>query len=100
MVTASAAVAQPSRMQELDRTGDRAVQPYVRAHLAALEGGLPSNLLVPPAYQTLVETMWLRSPTFRRQCARIAGATRLTVVVSCSPSLGLSGSRAETRVFP
>ncbi|MGH9313763.1 MAG: hypothetical protein ACRD1S_11280, partial [Vicinamibacterales bacterium] len=35
-----------------------------------------------------------------RQCARIAGATRLTVVVSSSPLLGLSGSRAETRVSP
>jgi hypothetical protein len=37
---------------------------------------LPPNLTVTPLYRAMVDEMLERSPTFRRQCARIAGAAR------------------------
>jgi hypothetical protein len=43
---------------------------------------LPPNLSVSVAYESTVELMRQRSPTFRRQCARIARATNLAVVLS------------------
>jgi Tol biopolymer transport system component len=41
----------------------------------------PRNLVVAPPLQPVFERLWEASPTFRRQCARIAAARSLTVRV-------------------
>jgi hypothetical protein len=42
---------------------------------------LPQNLKIPPLYRPYVQSMLRWSPTFRRQCLRLANATWLTVVL-------------------
>jgi hypothetical protein len=95
-IVASTIGAQPSATPALARTGEGAVQLYVPARLTAFEGSLPSNLLVPPAYQSAVRTMWRRSTTFRRQCSRIGHAAGLTVVLRSGPAT--AGVRARTQI--
>jgi Tol biopolymer transport system component len=41
---------------------------------------LPLNVAL-GSFQPVVETMWRRSPTFRRQCARLSAAGQLSVVL-------------------
>jgi Tol biopolymer transport system component len=41
--------------------------------------GLPSNLIVPEVLRPLVTSMWRQSPTFRRQCARLAEHSEIVV---------------------
>jgi hypothetical protein len=43
------------------------------------EAALPANLVVPDVVRPLVTTMWRQSPTFRRQCARLAEHATVTV---------------------
>ena len=43
--------------------------------------GPPPNLLVPSSHHKLVRMMWEQSPSFRRQCERIARESMLTVRV-------------------
>jgi hypothetical protein len=47
------------------------------------DAALPAQLIVPEAVRDVMRMMWRRSPTFRRQCARIAsaGAGSLTITV-------------------
>jgi hypothetical protein len=42
---------------------------------------LPPNLIVPSTFRRTVDAMLRGSPTFRRQCVRIANAPRITVVI-------------------
>jgi hypothetical protein len=57
-----------------------AAREYDAARSASYDGAcLAANLKVPGPYEGLVATMLERSPTFRRQCARIAQAVHLTV---------------------
>jgi hypothetical protein len=59
-----------------------AAQVYVASRSAAYEHvELAANLTVTSLFQTVVEQMLQRSPTFRRQCARIAAAPHLTIEV-------------------
>ena len=59
---------------------------------------LPPNLIVPPLYRDVVESLRLRSPTFRRQCLRIASAAKLTVVLEEAPPPSHLDALAWTRV--
>lgn len=61
------------------------------------DAGLPPNMQVPGMYRPLIEAMWQRSPTFRRQISRIARASYLTVSVEVAPP-EMSGARASTRI--
>ena len=76
-----------------------AARVYVAARSAAYDGiRLASNLTVTSLYQTVIETMLERSPTFRRQYARIAQATGLTIELRNEPRAnGLSN--AWTTIF-
>ena len=76
-----------------------AARVYVAARSAAYNGITPaSNLTVTTLYQTVIETMLERSPTFRRQYARIAQATGLTIELRNEPRAnGLSS--AWTTIF-
>jgi len=56
---------------------------------------LPSNLVVPAVFRDVVDVMLHESPTFRRQCARIANAPRMVVVLDWS--VPDSGDRTRAR---
>jgi hypothetical protein len=61
-------------------------------------GVLPLNLTVPSSLRPVVERMSRASPTFRRQCARIARASGLTVDVRlAAPRSWRPAARALTR---
>ena len=62
------------------------VREYVRAEPSPASSiTLPQNLRVPPMYQPYVDSMLRWSPTFRRQCLRLAQAPWLTVVLAPLP---------------
>jgi Tol biopolymer transport system component len=62
----------------------------------------PSTALPPNlrggVFESVVQQMWRSSPTFRRQCARVAGAPRLTITVRGEPPRSGSSIRAYTRI--
>ncbi len=71
------------------RSSQNVVGVYVAGESAALERvGCASNLTISSAYQPLVDAMLARSATFRRQCARIAAAPLLSVLIRSDPPVG------------
>jgi len=70
---------------------------YVTPYLASPDVEAPPNLSVPETYRETIETMLERSPMFRRQCLRLAGAPQLTVVVKTMHPL-TAGPRARTQI--
>ena len=82
----------------LVRSSETVARPYVAERSPSHDVDvLPSNLTVSDVYRPVVEEMRVRSPTFRRQCARIAAATSLTVVIEADPPAPLQQSAAATR---
>jgi len=64
------------------RSSQVAARVYVAAGSATFDHvDRAPNLIVGSAHQPLIAEMLARSPTFRRQCARLAAATNLTVLV-------------------
>jgi hypothetical protein len=57
-------------------------------------GALPPNLITPDALRPLVASMWRQSPTFRRQCARLA--EHPDVVVRIELSVTMRHARARS----
>jgi hypothetical protein len=74
------------------------VRTYQPGHAADVAPVLPATLAVPEMYRSLLEAMLLRSPTFRRQCRRIAAADGVAIVLrhSLTPE---SRFRATTRLI-
>lgn len=74
-------------------------QVYVAARSAAFDISEPANnLTVTPVYQPLIDRMRTRSPTFRRQWARIAAARHLSIVIrSEGPPNDRSGALTQIR---
>ena len=71
------------------RSSQHAVGVYVAGESAVFDGAACApNLTVASSYQPLVDTMLARSQTFRRQCARIAAAPYLSVVIRTDPPVG------------
>ncbi len=62
----------------------------------ALDSRLPPNLVVPSMVRPLVTSMWRLSPTFRRQCARLAEHSE--ILPTSSSVLGSSNGRANALV--
>jgi hypothetical protein len=60
----------------------------------------PANLQVDVAFQQVVERMWQGSPTFRRQCRRLAAEQDLQVKVSREDQLTASFADARTAAVP
>ncbi len=58
---------------------------------------LPANLVAPANYQDLLHRLWVRSATFRRQCARIEAAAAWRVEVIPAQAVK-PGTRADTRI--
>ena len=73
------------------------VNVYTGSHQASPAIEAPPNLTVPSGYRATIDQMLARSPLFRRQCLRLAGAPRLTVVVRMSHPLS-AGPRARTQI--
>src|SRR5262245_31432705 len=69
----------------LDRTSSTVVREYQPATFVSVPPLVPDNVVVPGVYRNLVEAMLRGSPTFRRQCLRIAAEPRLSVSVEISP---------------
>jgi hypothetical protein len=61
--------------------------------------GVPANIVVPIGLQGLLRRMWQRSPTFRRQCARIASVGEVNVRIRWRSSTG-DAACAKTTVRP
>lgn len=79
------------------RTSLTVTQDYVAADLMALDVPIPDNLHVDAAYRPLLQWMLDRSPTFRRQCLRVAGNSRLTIRLHPPGPFWTRGARALTR---
>ena len=73
------------------------VDVYRESHQASEAVEAPPNLSVPSGHQAAIAQMLERSPMFRRQCLRLAGAPQLAVVVRMLHPL-TSGPRARTQI--
>jgi hypothetical protein len=58
---------------------------------------LPAGSDIPRIARPLIEEMWRRSPTFRRQCARLQGAS-VAIVLSFDHPAGRVATAAETEI--
>jgi hypothetical protein len=83
---------------EIARTSLTSVHHYVASEAIPTQLETPENLSVPAMYQPLVDSMLRGSPTFRRQCMRIAGEPLLTVRLAITQWFARSGLRATTVV--
>ena len=83
---------------ELARTSLTSVHQYVAGEAIPRQIATPPNLVVPDMYRPLLESMLRESPTFRRQCMRIAGEPTLTVRLTIGAPWRRSGFRATTRM--
>jgi hypothetical protein len=90
--------AQSSSAFEHARGSFTSVQQYVAAEAIPRRLSPPPNLVVSPLYRRLVESMLRDSPTFRRQCMRIAGEPELTVRLGITSPPQISSLRAMTRL--
>ena len=78
-------IAQSSSAFERARISFTSVHHYVATEAIPRQLALPPNLVVSAVYRPLVESMLRDSPTFRRQCVRIAGEPGLSVNLGVSP---------------
>jgi hypothetical protein len=86
VVHAVSGFAQTNTGSDRFRSSLTVARTYVATRSASYENvELPQNFSVPSMYRSLVDSMLLRSATFGRQCARIAAADSLTVVLSAEP---------------
>jgi hypothetical protein len=82
----------------LDRSSIGSVREYVAGEAVPRQLSIPPNLHVSSTYRRAVEMMVQRSPTFRRQCMRIAGAPHVTVEVNVARTPWRSDIRATTNI--
>jgi hypothetical protein len=98
MLHDSPAIAQSGSGFELARTSLTSVHQYVAAEAIPRQLAAPPNLVMQEMYRPLVESMLRDSPTFRRQCIRIAAEPKLTVHLVIGPVQQRSDIRAITRM--
>lgn len=91
-------IAQAHSGFEHGRVSVTSVHQYVATEAVPKQLAPPPNLHVSPVYRPLVESMLRASPTFRRQCMRIAGDPRLTVRLTIGTASSRSDIRATTRL--
>ena len=82
----------------LERVSLTSVHHYVAGDAVPRQLALPANLVVARLYEPLVEAMLRGSPTFRRQCVRIAAEAGLTVHLRFNAPPRRFDRRATTRV--
>ena len=93
-----AVTAQSSAAGELARASFTSVHQYVAGEAIPTQLAAPPNITIPAMYGPLVETMLRGSPTFRRQCLRLAAEPSLTVRLEMNPHALRSDARAKTRM--
>jgi hypothetical protein len=93
LVSSVSGFAQADSAVSLQRTSLTAVRRYVPVRDTRENTSVPANLIVSPVYQALLESMLVQSPSFRRQCQRIAAASHLTVLLMGDAG----GVQTETR---
>ena len=86
-------------MAAIDRTASGALRPYVpEARVTDLPTRIPPNLEVPSSYRVLLESMWQRSATFRRQCRRIANTPGLEIAIRAAARGSTGRVRARAQI--
>jgi hypothetical protein len=80
LVVATSATGAASRQHFVDAATDRDTDDAPRVHVSEAPR-LPPNLEFTDSLRPILHRMWEYSPTFRRQCARLAEAHGLTVVI-------------------
>ena len=84
--------------REARRSSQNAVSIYVAEHSgSATTVDATPNISLPATYRPLVAAMLARSATFRRQCARLAAAPHLFIIIRAE-SPGGTQSPALTRI--
>jgi hypothetical protein len=84
---------------DLERASFAAVQRYSPADWRrSKQPEVPGNISVRPEYRSKLETMLANSPSFRRQCVRIANERSLTVHLQHVPVRLAGGVRAITHI--
>src|SRR5688572_32877741 len=91
------AIAQSNSAFEHARVSLTSVHQYVATEAVPRQLAPPPNLVISTMFRPLVENMLRDSPTFRRQCVRIAAEPELTVHLRFSPPPRRSTHRAKTR---
>ena len=92
------AIAQSNSGFELARTSFTSVREYVAAEAIPMQLSELANVVIADMYRPRLNTMLRHSPTFRRQCQRIAAESWLTVHVEIGTLDLMSSARAVTRV--
>ena len=88
-----------SAVLAIDRTSGSVVREYVpRETAAAVPPSIPSNLILPSSFEPLLKSMLERSPTFRRQCRRIAYPPNLSISVQTAGLSALGSARARATI--
>ena len=82
----------------LARSSSTAARAYEAVSLAPSSTALPINLVVTPFYIPAINRLRRDSPTFRRQCDRIAAAPQLLVTIESEPPRPLLRPAALTQV--
>ena len=87
---------------DVDRDSPQSSQTVVGVYVAGESNAFERaacapNVTIASVYQPLVDAMLARSPTFRRQCARIAAAPYLSVLIRTDPPVG-TRARALTQI--
>jgi len=90
------AIAQSS--SAFEQVSMTSVHQYVAGEAIPRQLAPPPNLNVTAMYRPLVEAMLRDSPTFRRQCVRIAAEPALTVHLTVNPPPRRSDRRATTHL--
>jgi hypothetical protein len=85
-----------TRSPDLDRSRAGVARVLDAGVLSDSTIALPLNLIVPPFLRGVVDSMMRGSPTFRRQCMRIANAPRMLVVLTWFQPRDTDGIRART----
>jgi hypothetical protein len=77
-----------------------AARPFLEEESAAADGpaALPPNVAIAEVFRSAVASMLRSSPTFRRQCSRIARSSELHVVIERSILPSVPTDSALTRV--
>ena len=92
------AIAQASSAFERARVSLTSVHQYVASEAVPRQLAIPPNIFVSDTYRPVVESMLRGSPTFRRQCVRIAGEPTLSVYLVVDPPPRRYSVRATTRL--
>jgi len=83
---------------ELARSSSTAVQAYQPGSMTPGLAALPFNLVVTSLYKPVIDQLLRDSPTFRRQCARIAASPQLRVTIGSEPPLPAQRPAALTQL--